>query len=38
MAPPGTASHCVPSQYCTVKLVTPYCENICVGVGSTGAA
>ena len=38
MAPPGTASHCVPSQYWTVKLVTPYFENSCVVVGSTGAA
>ena len=27
MVPPGTASHCAPSQYWTVKLVTPYCEN-----------
>src|SRR5262245_4765296 len=36
-APPATVSHCPPSQYCTLKEVNPYSENVCVAVGSTGA-
>ena len=36
MPPPGTLTQLDPFQYCTSKLVTPYCEKVVCKVGSIG--